>query len=634
MGRLAGLFASRPWLAPALLILLALAVRTAVVIEDGGYRPEQDAYDYDRHARSIASGDGYPESGYVVDGGPTALRPPGYPYFLGAVYAVSGNSISAGRFANVALGALAVLLLFLIAKRIWGRRVGLVAAGMAAVFPPLVLLSRDLLSESLFTALELGAVLCVLNFRRTGDALRWAAAAGVLTGLGALTRNPGIVLVIPIVVGTWMLRPAFRPRALTAPALVVLCTALTILPWTVRNQIEFGRFVPITSSIGFALSGTYNQGSLHDDLHPGSWRTPVVTPEYGVLFHTAGIDEGTLDATLRRHALRFAWNHPSYVAEVTGQNLLRLFEVTGGSVAGAHNVGGHLVADPRVVAVGRGIGSATPTAERVGLVLAGLLALLGILAIIRSRPRTDTDRAGRIRVPRGPWFLWLVPTVMIIAAAPVNGLPRYRTPADPFLLILAAIGLLWIWDQSAGARKRRAPALKSGAGATLGALALIAFSGCGGGGDTSTTSIVTAPNGLEKQRYISRADAICRKGLSEATALGRGFTYHGGDALSVITEGLVKPGIPILERFATRLRALQPRPVDSNLQAYLGLFDPGEVLLRQRLHAGEKGDLNQAHNLELLLVSIGDEQRELGRRFGFHECDVDFLSVLGHAVAQ
>jgi 4-amino-4-deoxy-L-arabinose transferase-like glycosyltransferase len=603
-----------------------------VVIADTGYRPEQDAFDYDRHARSIASGDGYPESGYVVEGGATALRPPGYPYFLGAVYAVSGDSIGAGRFANVVLGALAVLLLFLIARRIWGRRVGLITAGMAAIFPPLVLLSRDLLSESLFIALELGAVLCVLNFRRTGDQLRWAVAAGVLTGLAALTRNPGIVLAIPIVIGAWMLRPAFSARALAAPAIVVLCTALTILPWTVRNVVELGRFVPITSSLGFAIAGTYNEASFHDDAHPGSWRTPVVTPDYGVLFHTPGIDEGTLDATLRSHALHFAWDHPSYVAEVTGENLLRLFEVAGGSVVGAHNVGGQLVADPRVVAVGRGIGSATPAAERVGLVLAGVLALLGIVAIVRSRPRPGADHAGRRRVPRGPWFLWLVPIVMIVVATPVNGLPRYRTPADPFLLILAAIGLLWLWDRASAARRRRIPVAK-GAAATLGALVLIALSGCGGNGG-STTSVVTAPNNLEKQRYVARADAICKQGFDQARAVGRNYHNSGVGALQSLTEGLVKPGIPVLERFASRMQALEPRPVDSNLEAYLGLFEPGEVLLQQRLRSGEKGELNESHNLELFLVSIGDEQRELGARFGFRACNTDFLSVLGHAIAQ
>ena len=135
-------------------MILALALRVAVIAADSGYEPAHDAFDYDRHARAIAAGDGYPESGYVVDGGPSALRPPGYPYFLGGAYALSGDSVELGRLANAALGALAVLLLYLLANRIWGRRVGLVAAALAAVFPPLVLPSRDLLSEPLFIAIE------------------------------------------------------------------------------------------------------------------------------------------------------------------------------------------------------------------------------------------------------------------------------------------------------------------------------------------------------------------------------------------------------------------------------------------------------------------------------------------------
>jgi 4-amino-4-deoxy-L-arabinose transferase-like glycosyltransferase len=609
-------------------VLLALIVRAAVVVADTGYRPEHDAFDYDRHARSIASGEGYPQSGFVVDGGPSALRPPVYPYLLGAVYAVTGDSVDAGRFANVALGGLSVLLLFLIGRRIWGRRVGLVAAALAAVFPPLVLLSRDLLSESLFIAMELAAVLCILEFRRSGEGVRWPAAAGILCGVGALTRNPGIALAIPIAYGAWMLRPAFRPRSLLPPAVVAACTILVILPWTVRNAVDFGRFVPLTSSLGFALAGTYNQESLDDDLHPGSWRTPVVTTEYGDLFHTPGIDEGTLDATMRRQALRFAWDHPGYVAEVAGENLLRLFELQDGSVVGAHNVGGRLVADPRAVSTGRGIGSATPASERAGLAVAGVLALLGVVAIARTRA-ADL----RARIPRGPWFLWLVPVIMILAATPINGLPRYRVPADPFLLILAAIGLVWLWDFNEPSRRRLTR--RAGGATAASVVVVVALAGCGGGNDdTHTPTTVTAPNGPEKQRYIARADAVCKHGIAEARALGRNFVNPGGSALQVFTERLVRPGIPILERFAARLRAIQPRPQDTNLETYLGLFDPGIALLKQRLRAGERDQLEESQNLELLLVSLGDEQRELGRRFGFRACNVDFLSGLTKAVAQ
>ena len=191
------------------------------------------------------------------------------------------------------------------------------AAGLAAVFPPLILISRELLSDPLFIVLELGAVLCVLAFRRSGAALRWAMAAGFLGGLATVTRNPGPVLIIPIALGVFTLRPRFRLRSLVAPVTVLLCAGLTVLPWTVRNAIEFGRFVPVTTGAGFALAGTYNEVSLRDTVHPSAWRSPVFVPEYAPLFRAFGIDEGTQGATLLREATSFAWNHPGYIAQTS-----------------------------------------------------------------------------------------------------------------------------------------------------------------------------------------------------------------------------------------------------------------------------------------------------------------------------
>jgi 4-amino-4-deoxy-L-arabinose transferase-like glycosyltransferase len=362
------------------------------------------------------------------------VRGPGYPYLLGGTYALSGNSRAAGRILGAALGALSVLLLFLVARRIWGRRVGLVVVALAAVFPPLVLLSRDLVSETLFIALELGALLCVLNFRRSGGALRWAATAGGLCGLAALTRNTGLALMLPVALGVWTARPWSRPSSLAAPLLAIACAALVVAPWIIRDAAEFGRFVPVTTSAGIATSGTYNEVSYRDAASHGAWRNPQDVPGLTALFATAGLDEAEVDAKLRQRAADFAWEHPAYVATVSAWNLLRLFEISGGSVVDA---GGSVVAD-------RGIGSATPAAERIGLAIVVILALLGLVAIVRSKPRGPD---GPPRIPRGPLFLWLVPILMILIAAPIAGLPRYRLPADPFLLILAAIGLVSAWDR-------------------------------------------------------------------------------------------------------------------------------------------------------------------------------------------
>jgi 4-amino-4-deoxy-L-arabinose transferase-like glycosyltransferase len=332
-----------------------------------------------------------------------------------------------------ALGALVALLTYLITKRIWGRRIGWLAGGMAALYPPLVLLSRDLVSESLFIALALVAILFVLNFRRSGGAVRWAAGAGAVCGLAALTRNTGIVLVIPIALGVWTARPLLRPRSLAAPATAVLCAALVVAPWAIRNSSVFDRFVPFGTAAGIAAAGTYNPASYRDGATHGAWRDPQIVPRFTHLFATPGLDEAAIDSRLRRAASDFAWQHPGYVAETFGWNLIRMFEIADGSVVDARG-------DP---VDERGIGSADPTAERVGLGIAVLLAMIGAFALVRDGRRRD-DRPPRL--PRGPAFLWLTPIAMILVAAPLAGLPRYRLPADPFLLILAAIGATWAWS--------------------------------------------------------------------------------------------------------------------------------------------------------------------------------------------
>lgn len=601
-------------MAPAAIIALALVVRVAAVLADGDYEPHHDAYDYDLHARSIAGGDGYPESGYGPPGSPSAIRSPAYPYFLGAVYRLAGSEVDAGRLAGAVLGAMAVGLIYLIATWIWGRRVGLVAAAMAALYPPLVLLSRELFAESLFIVALLAAAAAVLAMRRSSRPLGWAVTAGLLCGLGALTTKTGVLVVIPIALGVWTSRPRPQAGRLAASVTVVACAALVLAPWVVRNAVEFGRLVPISTSTGFALAGTYNSVSFENDAYPGGWRSSVKVPEYRPLFHLPEVEEGTLDATLRREASEFALDHPAYVVEVAARNLLRLALLSGGSV---------VEGDAEVVDIG--IGNRVTTAEKLGFALAAVLALLGVAAMVLTRrPRKVDDGAVRSPIPRGPWFLWVIPVLLIAAAAPVAGLPRYRLPADPFLLMLAAVGAVWAWDRlSARWSRVRRPAA---AGAAL--ICVIAFAGCFGGDDAPEPSTPTSPAELDPE-YVTKADAICRDTLRETRALVDNLQVsEAGDLLAVSTEALVAPGLEIREQQADRLRRL-PLPASQRETAapYLDLFAPIEELIRQRIRAGRRGDQEAASELEDLLVDLGAEQRVAARRAGLDDCAVDFVAI-------
>lgn len=152
--------------------------------------------------------------------------------------------------------------------------------------------------------------------------------------------------------------------------------------------------------------------------------------------------------------------------------------------------------------------------------------------------------------------------------------------------------------------------------------------GCGGGGSDSGGS--TRAGAAERARYVRTADPICKRTIEAIQRLNLApSTGPHANILTPTTEGLVRPGIPILAREAARLRALQPRPNDVDLRTYLGIFDPILVLAEQRLRAGEKPDTAEATRLENLIVGLENDQARAAHRFGFQYCGTGFFAAFG-----
>jgi hypothetical protein len=169
-------------------------------------------------------------------------------------------------------------------------------------------------------------------------------------------------------------------------------------------------------------------------------------------------------------------------------------------------------------------------------------------------------------------------------------------------------------------------------------IATAAFSGCGDASDSGSTarspdqSDAVAEAAGDVKRYIARAEPICRQSIGEIEQLAASFSQvaaGSGSFGGTIANGLVRPGIAILERKAARLRAIQSAPQSADLHAYLGLFDPIVELSRQLLQASEANDASRSHELELMIAGLGHEQSTAGRNFGFKGCAVGFTEALG-----
>jgi 4-amino-4-deoxy-L-arabinose transferase-like glycosyltransferase len=254
-----------------LCVIAGLVLRLAFALVYWVGQPlTHDEREYLALARSVARGDGftYPADEPSPGTGQQFGRAPGYPLFLAAlgVSAPSDHPPRRVRIAQACVGALGIWLMASIARRAAGDRAAIVAAAVAAVYPPLVFMPAYVLSETLYSTLALAIALVLGSDRgqtgvrpgsdrgqtgvRPGSDPFWivdgrvAVFAGLLTGIAILTR-PATLFFLPFLT-LWM----GRKRAYFAATAFLVATTLCVVPWTIRNHRVYGRWVAVASEGG------------------------------------------------------------------------------------------------------------------------------------------------------------------------------------------------------------------------------------------------------------------------------------------------------------------------------------------------------------------------------------------------
>jgi 4-amino-4-deoxy-L-arabinose transferase-like glycosyltransferase len=223
------------------LTVLALAVRLVAFLLEPAVAPVADERTWVDWARIVSEKAHFSPFGHKM-----IFHPPLYPYFLAVPYALFGT-FTAAKLVQIALSALLVPAVGRLGARAFGPSAGVLAAAFAAFYPELVWFSFHFWVENLFLVLLYWGFERLVSAEEDGR-VRTALVAGLLWGLAILARETALYF-LPVAAAFL----AFSRRGaggVTRAALFVVAALLTVMPWTWRNWVEFGAFVPVSTAGG------------------------------------------------------------------------------------------------------------------------------------------------------------------------------------------------------------------------------------------------------------------------------------------------------------------------------------------------------------------------------------------------
>jgi 4-amino-4-deoxy-L-arabinose transferase-like glycosyltransferase len=401
---------NRFWLWLGALAALGFAARYGVVALDAP-GPYGDSFFYRGVAQELAAGRGYvdPIASVAGESQPTALHPPLFAFYL-AVWAKLGTDSFGGfQIAACVLGAITVVLIGILGRRVAGQTAGLFAAGIAALYPCLAVIDSTVNSESLYVPLVVLVLIAAYRFIDSPGPVP-AAVLGAVIGLATLTRPDGLLLLLVLAVPvTW--RYGVRGSRGVAIAVCVAGVAVLLTPWLVRNLVAMDRFPLISSNNGYTLVAT----NCRATYYPASSIGFVVHDCVGDSQCDERLPELELSDCRQRKGSEYARDHLGRVPLVVLARVARVWE---------------LYKPQQNIDYGEFLWARPPGVSRAGLYAFAALALLAVGGVV------VLARNGQPLVPLLSTFV-----AASVVAATAFGFTRFRLVAEPALVVLAATAL-------------------------------------------------------------------------------------------------------------------------------------------------------------------------------------------------
>lgn len=202
------------------------------------------------------------------DSNPNAKVTPGYPLFMAAIYKLASYQINDPlpwiRYIQVLLSLMSIWMIYRITRQLSNEAGGLMAALLAAVYPPFVWANGAILTEVLGIFLLLGYLWAQIHAFRFPTV--WSALiSGVLLGLTVLVRPEFLPLLAVSYLFYWGWKRKTR-EILKLFAISCLGLVLILSPWWIRNLVRLDEWVLTANQTNPFKAGTYPYKNYKDGL--------------------------------------------------------------------------------------------------------------------------------------------------------------------------------------------------------------------------------------------------------------------------------------------------------------------------------------------------------------------------------
>lgn len=177
---------------------------------------------------------------------PDVYFPPGYPFFVSAIYKSFGINNTAVRVVQAVLSALVILFVYYLATEIFNFKVGILSAIITCVYPGFIGYSGLILPQLLVMFLIMLFFFLILRFTLN---IKLILVLGLIAGYATLTRAE-LFLFWPILFLIMAVINKSNKKVIKATMVILIIMSFIVSLWTIRNYMVFGKLMPISIHYG------------------------------------------------------------------------------------------------------------------------------------------------------------------------------------------------------------------------------------------------------------------------------------------------------------------------------------------------------------------------------------------------